>query len=294
MSVSTDAMNSAFHFKSAGRSQSGIAPSTDTYLGEVAADEMARGAAKAAETASADAAAAERVRPECTVALTCNRETSNVGRAELDVYGMVAVVCSHVFPCLGLALAMTAHEQHCYYERLFERLLELRPDIKYIYLDLMCRFAHKIPLIVKDLKERGALHPDVVCDPFLLLPWMHAFDHDLGCQLKYSPLYFVGAGRRVGEQTEQFWAKVKPYSKLARYMSFHHYWDGYNMLLDAITFTAQANFVATLLRRIKQNEEKLGEQGGMRGGWGRALSGRRGRRREAGTSRPTRHRRSTF
>ena len=37
LAVSTDAVSKACHFKSAGRSQSGIAPSTSTYLGSIAA-----------------------------------------------------------------------------------------------------------------------------------------------------------------------------------------------------------------------------------------------------------------
>ena len=93
----------------------------------------------------------------------------------------------------------------------------------------------------------------------MLVPWMHAFDHDLPCQLKFNPLYRLGAGRRVGEQTEQLWAKMKPFAKIARYMCFHNWWDGMNFLLQGIARKTQAKMPATLLRRITSNETKLGE-----------------------------------
>jgi hypothetical protein len=252
-------MNSANHYSTAGRAQTGIKPSTSTYLGSVAEGELER---KVSEATPPDAAAAALVRPECTVSLTCNRETSTSSRAEMDVQGMMAVVCTHIIPCLGLALAMTAHEHHGYYERLLEYLMPRRPDLRFFYLDLMCRFAHKVPTIIKSLKRRGLIHPDAVCAPELLVPWMHSFDHNMECQLEYSPLYRLGAGCRVGEQTEQLWAKIKSFSKIARYMAFHHYWDNMNLLLEAITLRTQATLPSTLRRQVNKNEAKIGELGG--------------------------------
>ena len=256
--MSTDAFNSANRFQSAGRSQKNIKPTTDTYLGSVAEAEMQRRESGASAPPSQ---AAERVRPECTVALACNRETSSVGRSEMHFYGMVTMVCTHIIPCLGLALAMMGHEQHCYYERLLEFLIPKRPDLTFIYLDLMCRFAPKVGKIIDSLKGRGLLDPTKTYVYELLVPWMHAFDHDMPCQLKFNPLYRLGAGRRVGEQTEQLWAKMKPFAKIARYMAFHHFWDGMNFLLKSITRKTQANLPTTLLRRITHNEAKLGELG---------------------------------
>ncbi len=260
MAVSTDAMNSANHYASRGKSQANIKPSTDTYLGSVAKAELARKESEAPPL-DAIATAAELVRPECTVSLTCNRETSTASRAEMDVQGMVAMVCTHIIPCLGLALAMTAHEHHGYYERLLEYLLQRRPDLKFIYLDLMCRFAPKVPKIFESLKQRGLIHPDALCALQLLVPWMHAFDHNMECQLQFNPLYREGAGCRVGEQTEQLWAKMKPFSKIARYMAIHHFWDNMNLLFEAITLKTQANFPSTLVRRVNKNKAKLGRKG---------------------------------
>lgn len=260
MSACTDAINSAFHYKSAGRSQAGINPSTQTYLCDDVAGKLMAGKASGGGEASAAAPAAA-PRPECTVALTCNRETSAPTRSELSCYGMVAVVCSHTVPCPGLALPMPAHERHSFYVLLLSTLLERRSDVKFIYLDLMCRFADKVAGIIQRLEERGVVIPDGFM-PELLLPWMHAFDHNKLCQYKFSPLYCVGAGRRVGEQTEQFWAMMKPFAKLARYMAWHRYWDGYNFVFHDITLRAQASAAATLRGRIKRTLEKLGEMGG--------------------------------
>ncbi len=256
MGVSTDGCNRNNRFKSAGRSQENIKPTTDTYLGTVAEAEMQR-----KESGASAPPAAERVRPECTTALACNRENSSARRSEMHLYGMVTMVCMHIIPCLGLALAMMGHEQHCYYVSLLEFLLSNRSDIKFIYLDLMCRFAPKVDKIVTSLQGRGLLDPAKKYNYELLVPWMHAFDHDMLCQLKFSPLYRLGAGRRVGEQTEQLWAKMKPFAKIARYMGFHHWWDGMNFLLKLITTKAQANLPSTVLRRITNNEAKLGEFG---------------------------------
>jgi hypothetical protein len=37
-----------------------------------------------------------------------------------------------------------------------------------------------------------------------------------------------GVGRRIGEQSEHHWSRAKPWFLLARYMTFAHWWDGYN------------------------------------------------------------------
>ncbi len=265
MAVAADAITSANRFASAGKSQAGIKPSTSTYLSDAARKVMTGAASRvtATATASAGAAAADAVAtPECTVALTCNRERSNAGRAELDAYGLVAFVCIHTIPCLDLAVVMNAPEQHSFYERALEYILQRRPDLKFMYLDLMCRFHAKVALMIKDLEERKVLAPGE-CDPALLLPWMHSFDHNVACQLGFGPLYHEGAGRRHGEQTEQLWSLLKPYAKIARYMAWHHFWDGINMVFTAITLRAQASFPATLRGRLKHTVEKLGERIGQ-------------------------------
>lgn len=38
------------------------------------------------------------------------------------------------------------------------------------------------------------------------------------------------AARRVGEQAEQFFSRIKPFSLVARYMTPAHWWDGMNAL----------------------------------------------------------------
>ncbi|MCX6043446.1 MAG: hypothetical protein NTV69_20235 [Caldilinea sp.] len=239
MSACTDAINAANHYKSAGRSRTNIQPSTSTYFGDVARALLDANAAGGVAARAAAVAAPPRPKSECTVALACNREKSSANRAELDCYGTVAVVCSHTIPCLGLALAMTAHEQHSFYQRIFMELLEIRPDVQFIYLDLMCRFADKVDAVIKDLQERNVLPPGDV-KPRLLLPWMHAFDHNKECQRDFNPMLQEGVGRRVGEQTEQFWSLIKAFAKIGRYLSWYRWWDGMNLLFWVITLRAQS------------------------------------------------------
>jgi hypothetical protein len=268
VSVSTDAINAANHFTSAGHSRKGVEPSTSTYLGDAAKrvrDKAAGGVLGLGGASALAAARPSQPAAECTVALSCNREKSTATRAEVDSYGIVAVVCSHTIPCRGLALAMPGHEQHSFYQEIVTGLLETRPDVKFIYLDLMCRFAPKILAVIEDLQRRGVL-PEGDVKPMLMLPWMHAFDHNKECQRVFNPLFQMLAGRRVGEQTEQFWSLIKPFAKIARYMSWHRWWDGMNLLFWALTLRAQANFPSMLKGSINNTLDKLGEKGNA--SWG--------------------------
>lgn len=204
-------MSKACHFKSAGRSQSGIAPSTSTYLGSIAAqvsmdhgsgvlrsEAQERAAVAAQERAANEAALESREAadaadglPTCTTALTCNRETAGA-RGEVDRQGLAAVVCAHAFPGQNLVVGMPTPEQHSYYDYLLEHLLRARPDIKAIYLDLSCRYKQRFLRLLHRLHTEGriSIGPE---DVKLLLPWMHAFDHDMSCQLQNSGLYQVRA-----------------------------------------------------------------------------------------------------
>jgi len=43
----------------------------------------------------------------------------------------------------------------------------------------------------------------------LLVPWMHGSLHSKKCQHTHCGRFVQGAGRRVGENTEQLWSMVK-------------------------------------------------------------------------------------
>ena len=60
-----------------------------------------------------------------------------------------------------------------------------------------------------------------------------------------------GVGRRVGEQSEHFWSRVKPFSLLARYMSRAHWWDGFNTLCALLVYRQQRDLPELLRKKLK-------------------------------------------
>ena len=189
MAISADGNQKARRFKNAGTASSSLLPTTNSYMGEVA-DKVIMAHATGELTSKAEEAR-NRVRERegsCSIQLSCNRENSSA-RGELDCYGQVIAACAHVFAGMGLALPMPVPENHFFYTELFREALTLRPDIKSIYLDLSCRFAPAFETLMVDLVARSGWDPSMKVD--LMLPWMHAFDHDIACQLKHSGLYRV-------------------------------------------------------------------------------------------------------
>ena len=69
----------------------------------------------------------------------------------------------------------------------------------------------------------------------------------------------LGQGRRIGEQTEQLWALIKPFCKRARYMTRAHWQDGLNLLLWQLTLRKQRTMAATLQGKVERNAKKIGE-----------------------------------
>lgn len=198
-SVCTDAINSANRFASAGRSQRLIKPTTDLYLGALADQirtDFATGHLRNMAQERMQEAGLEDANDglimSCTTALTCNRPVASATRGELDQYGMVSVVCPHVIPGLGLSVPMLTYEQHYYYDVVLGNALRRRPDLRVMYLDLACRYNKRWRLQVKKSVEDGFITEEMQEKVQLLLPWMHAFDHDHECQLKFSALYQVG------------------------------------------------------------------------------------------------------
>ena len=203
LSASSDAVAKAVHFKNAGAAQASIPGTTTTFLGELAAgvqEDFAAGRlvskamqTKAAVQAAENAAAGtESVLPSCTTTLTCNREEA-AARGATDIFGQVGTVCAHIFPLLGLFLAMSTPEQHYYYDVLFASLIAASPHISAIYLDLGCRYKKRFKILLADLVARGEISESRAGSILLLLPWMHGYDHDEACQIANSGLYQVGS-----------------------------------------------------------------------------------------------------
>ena len=79
-----------------------------------------------------------------------------------------------------------------------------------------------------------------------------------------------GAGRRIGEQTEQLWSLIKPFCKRARYMTKAHWYDAMNGAFWALTLRKQRPAPAVLQGRRKHNDKQLGE---LREGVGACAAG---------------------
>ena len=264
-----DGMNGCNLFASAGSKQKKIPHSTNTFFGHPAesilekheANELGRESRSLAESAAEREEAEEdgRIYAACTSALSCNREVSSNSRADLQYHGAVAVVCAHVIPAERCAIAMPGPEQHIFYTAAFKELYTKRPDVCEAYLDVMCRYHLQFYNMLQELVDLGVLPRNVVQDVKALLPWMHAFDHDLSCQLKFSGLYQAGVGRRVGEQTESWWSLVKSFAKKARYMSPRNWWDGFNRLYTLLSSHKQYGFPRMMEKKILRIEQKLGQ-----------------------------------
>jgi hypothetical protein len=211
--ISTDAICSAnLHASSAGAA-SAIEPSTSSYLGKAASrvrqahasGALGKAAKERAERAQlhAETAAQRDGAHACNTALACDRSTTGHaagGRCEMYITGMVAAVCAHVVPGLQLAIAMFGPEEHYYYDELLTETLKLRPEVASVYLDLACHYKPRFLQVLEELRRAGCNYAsEAALDARaikLLLPWMHGFDHDLGCQLKYSGLYTVSFAHR--------------------------------------------------------------------------------------------------
>lgn len=258
-----DAINSANHFTSAGSSQQGTKPTLRLFVGDLAdtirdlhasGDMVSEAQSRRAAADALEEDDAAVLLPRCTTELACNRPTVKAGRAETDINGLVAACCPHVFPLLGMAIPMVTPENHTYYEHLLELLIQSRPDLQIVFLDLACRFRGRWRLLLDRLRELVAGVDDIR----LMLPMMHAFDHDMACQLQNSALYQEGAARRVGEQTEELWSEIKKFCKVARYMTHANWRDCMDMLFLLLSFRKQWNFPKMLEARTLRIAAKKG------------------------------------
>jgi hypothetical protein len=69
----------------------------------------------------------------------------------------------------------------------------------------------------------------------------------------------AGTGRRVGENCEQFWAMIKPFTSIARYMAKPHYLDFVEDGIFRIACGRQARFVELMQELDSSLRKKHGE-----------------------------------
>ena len=245
--------------------------------------------ANGAEKGEADVdVATGRLLPPCTSSITASRPTS-YARGSTDQAGLIGVVCAHIFPALGLFVALWTPENFSYYVYVLKELLKRRPDLVIVYLDVACRFKKRWDTLVDELVGTGLATAEAK-KIGLLLPWMHAFDHNLECQVQFSGLlkvccrsalwnnlfsdflslyvskipisgflFFQGYGRRHGEVIEQFWSLLKKLTKLTRYMTSAHWQDAYNLAIELAVRVKQDAFVDLMKGRLKKIVPRIGE-----------------------------------
>ena len=269
MAVCMDASVKPCNFANAGCSQNHILPSTDSYLGSNAAavlsdfekgilvSKAATATSSAAAAAAVEAGGQAAVQP-CSTALSCSREVAGT-RGEVARGGMVVAVCPCGLVGENMALPLVTAEQHYYYDCLGFAVLSSRPDIQHVYLDIACRYyARFIAMVEVWLDDPATRASEDWKQVIWLLPWMHACDHDLDCQLRFSGLYRELAGHCDGESTERAWALTKALGKLLRYATTARWWDQFNAHFALVTESKQRGLPALLASQLTANQKRLG------------------------------------
>lgn len=198
VAVSFDAIHGAFRYPSAGLSQANIPRDTHDYIGPLADTVRAAYEDGSLQTKAGERAERAREKAEaeaqsggggaCTATLLCNNDTAGGRRGEVSCTGLVGGACTHGVPVEGVVIPMYTAEQHYYYDMAIGGLLKARANVMFIYLDLACRYTHRFDLLVESLAEQGLADASLVK---LKLPWMHAYDHNLLCQLLHSGMFAV-------------------------------------------------------------------------------------------------------
>ena len=219
LAVMLDACLKPCHFAMAGRSQPHC-PRVYTFLAAVArgviSDFESGKLNSEAQQRWAEHCAASEASGACSSNLTCSRPSASA-RGVVDVSGLAGVFCNHCVAGRDAMLAMRTPEQWEYHIRTFTSVLLRRPDIADAYIDIGCRLKASLLAALQRHVDAGDLAPGVLekvrrhgrtsgtlvatfmpkadasCPMLLnvMVPWMHAFDHDVPCQLQFSGLYQV-------------------------------------------------------------------------------------------------------
>lgn len=118
-----------------------------------------------------------------------------------DVNGVIGGVCVHGIPLRGGFIDMKTPEQHTYYLTLFKSVLSRR-HVHDFYVDFGCQLGRSF------FRWLSYARPELEGQVRMLVPWFHASDHKMSCQLQNSAKYTEGTGRVIGEQCEGLWAQM--------------------------------------------------------------------------------------
>jgi hypothetical protein len=145
--------------------------------------------------------------PPCSTLLHFARTTTTSGSGPCDLNGIVGATCLHCIPLLGAFMDMHGPEQFIYFLILLAYLCRWAAthnvSIRDVYIDVGCR-------LVKTWQRYVAGQPDLAAAGLrIMVNWMHGSSHDIGCQLQNCGRFQEGAGRKVGENSEQLWSMLK-------------------------------------------------------------------------------------
>lgn len=201
-----DGVNKLNHYEKAGAASVSITSPQCTYF--AAGDQEAQQVLGCSlqDYVAAGATADEPEDNTCTVNLSCARVDGS-SSGPCDIKGVVGGTCAHTIPIRGMFIDMRTAECFVFYIILLTSLLKsVRPNtIQYIYIDFACRLKSSWGKYLSNRPSLPAWFKSVV----LLVNWLHACAHDLGCQLSNSGRYAVGAGHRDGEHAERLWSMTK-------------------------------------------------------------------------------------
>lgn len=134
---------------------------------------------------------------------------------------------------------------------MFAALLQGRSDLRRIYFDLGCRYDKRFRVVLDILSENGSISTDLRQTVEMVVPWMHAMDHKMGCQLQYSGMYRQGAAWRVGEGQEVQWSQMKALSFLLSFMAPPQ-WDSINLSLHMLASSLQERMLFLMEEKMKK------------------------------------------
>jgi hypothetical protein len=145
----------------------------------------------------------------CTTRLHCARVNALPGGGKMSVFGLLGAVCMHGVPLIGAFIDLLAPESFPpYILMLGDVLPRARGRIGDVYIDFACRLKPSWQRFIANMQGHHELQM-MLSGARLLVPWMHAAGHVLSCQVHNNGRFALGAGRRVGENTEQLWSMFK-------------------------------------------------------------------------------------
>lgn len=149
----------------------------------------------------------------CSASLSCSRPEAVNSGSPCDIHGMVGAVCTHTIPVRHTFMDMRGPEQFIYYLVLLFHLVTMVVQANMllgdVYIDFACRLCKTWQRIVNARRDLTPTVRDACGRLRIIVNWMHGSSHDIACQLQHGGRYAAGAGRKVGENSEQLWSMTK-------------------------------------------------------------------------------------